>query len=112
MGFIYGLKPVPTGVALFAFCSLKQTIYGNVENHLSGWALCRPLRDSYINLRLPGTPVPGYRLYRPYGTAGAESLQARCRLIAQSKTTSLPGSITWGEPQAHGDTAEPCPSAG
>jgi hypothetical protein len=30
------------------------------------------LRDSYINLRLPGTSVPGYRLYRPYGTAGAE----------------------------------------
>ena len=30
------------------------------------------LRDSYINLSLPGTPVPGYRLYRPCGTAGAE----------------------------------------
>ena len=76
--------------ALFAFCSLNQTIYGNVENHLSGWALCRPF-DSYINLRLPGTPVPGYRLCRPYGTAGAESLQARCRLMAQSKTSALPG---------------------
>jgi hypothetical protein len=45
-----------------------------------GCALCRPrstssgqaLRDSYINLSLPGTPVPGYRLYRPCGTAGAE----------------------------------------
>ena len=29
------------------------------------------LRDSYINLSLPGTPVPGYRLYRPCGTAAA-----------------------------------------
>jgi hypothetical protein len=52
-----------------------------------GCALCRPrstsshgkpgqagqaLRDSYINLRLPGTPVPGYRLYRPCGTSSAE----------------------------------------
>jgi hypothetical protein len=28
------------------------------------------IRDSYMNLILPGTPVPGYRLYRPYGTDG------------------------------------------
>jgi hypothetical protein len=33
------------------------------------------LRDSYINLSLPGTPVPGYRLYRPRGTAGAEEAE-------------------------------------
>jgi hypothetical protein len=24
-----------------------------------------------MNLILPGTDVPGYRLYRPYGTAGS-----------------------------------------
>jgi hypothetical protein len=27
------------------------------------------LRDSSHRLILPGTPVPGYRLFRPYGTA-------------------------------------------
>ena len=26
------------------------------------------LRDSLINLMLPGTDVPGYRLFRPCGT--------------------------------------------
>jgi hypothetical protein len=29
------------------------------------------LRDSCRMLRLPGTDVPGYRLYRPYGTAAS-----------------------------------------
>jgi hypothetical protein len=37
-----------------------------------GLRIVSSLRDSYINLSLPGTPVPGYRLYRPCGTAGAE----------------------------------------
>ena len=37
-----------------------------------GCAIVSSLRDSYINLSLPGTPVPGYRLYHPCGTAGAE----------------------------------------
>jgi len=27
------------------------------------------LRDSPLNRTLPGTPVPGYRLCRPFGTA-------------------------------------------
>jgi hypothetical protein len=30
--------------------------------------LCRPYPDSVSLLRVPGTPVPGYRLFRPYGT--------------------------------------------
>ena len=41
------------------------------------------LRDSYTNLRLPGTPVPGSGLSHPFGTAGAERLQARSRLMTQ-----------------------------
>ena len=68
----------------------RETIYGTAEAPLR-LRIVSSLRDSYINLRLPGTPVPGYRLYRPYGTAGAEGLQARSRLMAESKTTSLPG---------------------
>jgi hypothetical protein len=32
------------------------------------WALCRPSGTRLINLILPGTDVPGYRLLRPYGT--------------------------------------------
>jgi hypothetical protein len=28
------------------------------------------LRDSFLNLMLPGTPVPGSRLFRPFGTLG------------------------------------------
>jgi hypothetical protein len=31
-------------------------------------ALCRPFRDSSHEPYLPGTNVPGYRLFRPYGT--------------------------------------------
>jgi hypothetical protein len=31
--------------------------------------MCRPSRDSPHFLSLPGTAVPGYRLFRPYGTA-------------------------------------------
>jgi hypothetical protein len=31
--------------------------------------LCRPFGTRFINLILPGTAVPGYRLSRPFGTA-------------------------------------------
>ncbi|HET6217957.1 MAG TPA: hypothetical protein VFE27_13120, partial [Acidobacteriaceae bacterium] len=41
-------------------------------NRPPGLRIVSSLRDSYINLSLPGTPVPGYRLYRPCGTAGDE----------------------------------------
>src|SRR5882757_4567041 len=34
----------------------------------ASWALCRPSGTRLINLILPGTDVPGYRLLRPYGT--------------------------------------------
>jgi hypothetical protein len=32
------------------------------------WVLCRPFGTRLLILSLPGTDVPGYRLYRPYGT--------------------------------------------
>jgi hypothetical protein len=31
--------------------------------------MCRPSGTRLINLSLPGTDVPGYRLFRPCGTA-------------------------------------------
>jgi hypothetical protein len=31
--------------------------------------MCRPCGTRLINLSLPGTDVPGYRLFRPCGTA-------------------------------------------
>jgi hypothetical protein len=31
--------------------------------------MCRPCGTRLINLSLPGTDVPAYRLFRPYGTA-------------------------------------------
>jgi hypothetical protein len=33
------------------------------------------LRDSPLNLSLPGTAVPGYRLFRPSGTASLQTLK-------------------------------------
>jgi hypothetical protein len=30
--------------------------------------MCRPYGTRVIDLSLPGTTVPGYRLFRPYGT--------------------------------------------
>jgi hypothetical protein len=36
------------------------------------------LRDSPINLSLPGTNVPGYRLLRPYGTISCCVYQRLC----------------------------------
>ncbi len=68
--------------------------YGAVENDLSGWALCRP-SGTRRSVRLPGTPVPGFRLYRPCGTAGAENLRPRSRLMAQSKNHSPRFSSPW-----------------
>src|SRR5271156_3473432 len=32
-------------------------------------AMCRPSGTRLLLLTLPGTAVPGYRLFRPYGTA-------------------------------------------
>jgi hypothetical protein len=46
----------------------------------AGLRIVSSLRDSYINLGLPGTPVPGYSLYRPCGTDGSARPQ---RAIAQ-----------------------------
>jgi hypothetical protein len=31
--------------------------------------MCRPSGTHLLLLNLPGTSVPGYRLFRPYGTA-------------------------------------------
>jgi hypothetical protein len=30
--------------------------------------MCRPSGTRLINLSLPGTDMPGYRLFRPFGT--------------------------------------------
>jgi hypothetical protein len=34
-----------------------------------GFSMCRPFGTRLIDLILPGTAVPGYRLFRPFGTA-------------------------------------------
>jgi hypothetical protein len=31
--------------------------------------MCRPFWTRHVNVMLPGTAVPGYRLFRPCGTA-------------------------------------------
>ena len=58
------------------------------------------LRDSYIHLSLPGTPVPGYRLYRPCGTAGAEeaaeSGTEREDISSVAKAVKLVGHLPYG----------------
>jgi hypothetical protein len=36
---------------------------------VSSAGMCRPSGTHLINLSLPGTDVPGYRLFRPFGTA-------------------------------------------
>jgi hypothetical protein len=40
----------------------------NESIRLPGLPIVPSLRDSIVKLILPGTPVPGYRLFRPFGT--------------------------------------------
>ena len=51
----------------------QGTVFGtkrpdDFAGFMYGLRIVPSLRDSIINLSLPGTPVPGYRLYRPCGT--------------------------------------------
>jgi hypothetical protein len=48
--------------------------------------LCRPSGTRLINLILPGTDVPGYRLLRPYGTVSVAVLNP----LAQPGRIALP----------------------
>ena len=49
-----------------------QTTAPLPEGWLNNWheALCRPCGTRFTDVSLPGTPVPGYRFYRPCGTHG------------------------------------------
>jgi hypothetical protein len=38
--------------------------------------MCRPSGTRLINLGLPGTDVPGYRLFRPLSTSSGQALRA------------------------------------
>jgi hypothetical protein len=46
--------------------------------------LCRPFGTHLINLTLPGTTVPGYRLFRPCGTASVAVSNPLAHLLSQS----------------------------
>jgi hypothetical protein len=65
------LALLPAGTAAAGnnlLCSPGTAQFQHVMWLPRGWALCRPLGTRLINLIVPGTDVPGYRLYRPYGT--------------------------------------------
>jgi hypothetical protein len=58
-------RPV-NDTAIAGFSSLHES---SVLEGMASAGMCRPSRDSPHSLSLPGTAVPGYRLFRPYGTA-------------------------------------------
>ena len=46
--------------------------------------LCRPFGTRLMNLSLPGTDVPGYRLFRPRSTSSGQALRDWLRLQCPS----------------------------
>jgi hypothetical protein len=54
------IEPVRSKLYLVSFCG----------------AMCRPYGTRLINLYLPGTPVPGYRLFRASGTGSLQWLRS------------------------------------
>jgi hypothetical protein len=68
-----------SGAIFFFGIRLQQGLKSLRENSvLEGHGVSRDvpsLRDSPLNLSLPGTPVPGYRLCRPLSTSSGQALR-------------------------------------
>ena len=62
----WGVNAHRCGLGVFGVADLEIFL---ISKHHPGLSVVSSLQDSIGNLDLPGTPVPGYRLYRPFGTA-------------------------------------------
>jgi hypothetical protein len=71
----------------------------SIEIHAFSGSIVSSLRDSYINLSQPGTPVPGYRLYRPCGTAGAEGTEGTAGTAGTAERVEQRGKTISSEPK-------------